>query len=84
MVFLILAAQYEKWTLPIGVVLSVPFAIFGALVLRPPEGDPTPPDSTAPRCADAERRQVQHLVGQASCWRNALEATVYWFIRECA
>ncbi|MGH8568746.1 MAG: efflux RND transporter permease subunit, partial [Gammaproteobacteria bacterium] len=24
--------QYEKWTLPIGVVLSVPFAIFGALL----------------------------------------------------
>jgi multidrug efflux pump len=33
MVFLILAAQYEKWTLPIGVVLAVPFAIFGALFL---------------------------------------------------
>ncbi|WP_035058154.1 efflux RND transporter permease subunit [Desulfuromonas sp. TF] len=31
MVFLILAAQYEKWTLPIGVVLAVPFAILGAL-----------------------------------------------------
>ncbi|BEH10284.1 MULTISPECIES: efflux RND transporter permease subunit [Geobacter] len=33
MVFLILAAQYEKWTLPVGVVLSVPFAVFGALLL---------------------------------------------------
>ena len=33
MVFLILAAQYEKWSLPIGVVLSVPFAICGALLL---------------------------------------------------
>jgi hydrophobe/amphiphile efflux-1 (HAE1) family protein len=33
MVFLILAAQYEKWTLPIGVVLAVPFAILGALLL---------------------------------------------------
>jgi multidrug efflux pump len=32
MVFLILAAQYEKWTLPIGVLLAVPFAIFGALL----------------------------------------------------
>jgi multidrug efflux pump len=32
MVFLILAAQYEKWTLPIGVLMAVPFAIFGALV----------------------------------------------------
>jgi len=33
MVFLILAAQYEKWALPIGVVLSVPFAVLGALLL---------------------------------------------------
>ncbi|WP_321813454.1 MULTISPECIES: multidrug efflux RND transporter permease subunit [unclassified Paraburkholderia] len=32
MVFLILAAQYEKWSLPIGVLMAVPFAIFGALV----------------------------------------------------
>ncbi|MDD2499319.1 MAG: multidrug efflux RND transporter permease subunit [Geobacter sp.] len=32
MVFLILAAQYEKWSLPVGVVLSVPFALFGALL----------------------------------------------------
>lgn len=29
-VFLILAAQYEKWSLPIAVLLAVPFAIFGA------------------------------------------------------
>lgn len=32
MVFLILAAQYEKWSLPLAVVLSVPFAICGALI----------------------------------------------------
>jgi multidrug efflux pump len=32
MVFLILAAQYEKWSLPIGVMMAVPFAIFGALL----------------------------------------------------
>ncbi len=32
MVFLILAAQYEKWSLPIGVMLAVPFALFGALI----------------------------------------------------
>jgi multidrug efflux pump len=31
MVFLILAAQYERWTLPLGVMLAVPFALFGAL-----------------------------------------------------
>jgi hydrophobe/amphiphile efflux-1 (HAE1) family protein len=32
MVFLILAAQYERWSLPIAVVLAVPFAVFGALL----------------------------------------------------
>ena len=30
-VFLILAAQYEKWSLPLAVLMAVPFAIFGAL-----------------------------------------------------
>lgn len=30
MVFLILAAQYERWSLPFAVVLSVPFALVGA------------------------------------------------------
>jgi multidrug efflux pump len=32
-VFLILAAQFEKWTLPVAVVLAVPFAVLGALLL---------------------------------------------------
>jgi multidrug efflux pump len=32
LVFLILAAQYERWTLPVAVLLSVPFALLGALV----------------------------------------------------
>lgn len=32
LVFLILAALYENWSLPIGVVLAVPFALCGALV----------------------------------------------------
>ena len=31
MVFLILAAQYERWTLPLAVILAVPFAVFGAV-----------------------------------------------------
>jgi HAE1 family hydrophobic/amphiphilic exporter-1/multidrug efflux pump len=31
-VFLILAAQYEKWSLPVSVMLSVPYSILGALV----------------------------------------------------
>jgi len=32
-VYLFLAAQYESWTLPFGVILSVPIAILGASVL---------------------------------------------------
>ncbi|WP_406850389.1 efflux RND transporter permease subunit, partial [Chromobacterium phragmitis] len=32
MVFLILAAQYERWSLPISVLMAVPFAVFGALM----------------------------------------------------
>ena len=32
-VFLLLAAQFEKWTLPVAVVLTVPFAVLGALLL---------------------------------------------------
>src|SRR5207244_6151729 len=31
MVFLVLAAQYESWTVPFAVILAVPFAVFGAL-----------------------------------------------------
>ncbi len=31
-VFLILAAQYESWSLPFSILLGTPFAIFGALV----------------------------------------------------
>jgi hydrophobe/amphiphile efflux-1 (HAE1) family protein len=32
MVFLILAAQYERWSLPLAVITAVPFAVFGALL----------------------------------------------------
>ena len=42
MVFLILAAQYEQWSLPLGVITAVPFGIFGALLavwLRGMEND---------------------------------------------
>jgi multidrug efflux pump len=31
MVLLILAAQYERWSLPFAVILAVPFAVFGAI-----------------------------------------------------
>lgn len=31
-VFLILAAQYERWSLPVAVLLAVPFAMFGAIL----------------------------------------------------
>ncbi len=33
LVFLLLAAQFEKWTLPVAVVLTVPIAVLGALTL---------------------------------------------------
>ena len=32
MVFLILAAQYERWSLPLAVLTAVPFAVLGALL----------------------------------------------------
>jgi HAE1 family hydrophobic/amphiphilic exporter-1/multidrug efflux pump len=32
MAFLILAAQYERWSLPVAVLLAVPFALAGALL----------------------------------------------------
>ena len=32
MVFLILAAQYESWSLPLAVLTSVPFGVLGALI----------------------------------------------------
>jgi HAE1 family hydrophobic/amphiphilic exporter-1/multidrug efflux pump len=32
MVFLVLAAQYESWSVPLAVILAVPFGVFGALV----------------------------------------------------
>jgi multidrug efflux pump subunit AcrB len=31
MVFLVLAAQFESWAVPLAVILSVPFGVFGAL-----------------------------------------------------
>ncbi|AFL68397.1 efflux RND transporter permease subunit [Sulfurospirillum barnesii] len=31
-IFLILAAQYERWLMPLAVVTSVPFAVFGAIM----------------------------------------------------
>ncbi|MEQ8206894.1 MAG: efflux RND transporter permease subunit, partial [Woeseia sp.] len=32
MVFLILAAQYERWSLPLSVLMALPFGTFGALI----------------------------------------------------
>lgn len=32
MVFLILAAQYERWSLPLAVITAVPFGVFGAVL----------------------------------------------------
>jgi hydrophobe/amphiphile efflux-1 (HAE1) family protein len=42
MVFLVLAAQYEKWSLPFAVLMAVPFGAFGAflsVLLRKSTGD---------------------------------------------
>jgi multidrug efflux pump len=39
-VFLILAAQYESWSLPVGVMMAVPFALLGALVAIALRGTP--------------------------------------------
>jgi hydrophobe/amphiphile efflux-1 (HAE1) family protein len=42
MVFLVLAAQYERWSLPLAVITAVPFAVFGAalaIYLRGIEND---------------------------------------------
>jgi multidrug efflux pump len=33
MVFLILAAQYERWSLPFAVITAIPFGLFGALLM---------------------------------------------------
>ncbi|MGE9291470.1 MAG: efflux RND transporter permease subunit, partial [Puniceicoccales bacterium] len=33
MIFLILAAQYEQWSLPFAVITAVPYAVFGAIAL---------------------------------------------------
>jgi multidrug efflux pump subunit AcrB len=32
LVFLVLAAQYESWSIPFGVILGVPFGVIGALI----------------------------------------------------
>lgn len=32
LLYLILAAQYEKWLMPVSVLMAVPFAIFGAII----------------------------------------------------
>ena len=60
-VFLILAAQYESWSLPFAVLLSTPIAVFGAFAA------PVHPPLRArrllrdrPRDADRARRQERH------------------------
>ena len=40
MVFLILAAQFERWSLPLAVILAVPFAMLGAFVAVTVRGMP--------------------------------------------
>tara|TARA_R110001592_G_scaffold35495_3_gene120743 strand:- start:31892 stop:34993 length:3102 start_codon:yes stop_codon:yes gene_type:complete len=40
MVFLILAAQYERWSLPLAVATAIPFGVFGAVVTSMLRGFP--------------------------------------------
>lgn len=40
MVFLILAAQYERWSLPLAVATAIPFGVFGAVVASMLRGFP--------------------------------------------
>ncbi len=40
MVFLILAAQYERWSLPLAVATAIPFGVFGAIVASMLRGFP--------------------------------------------
>ena len=47
MVFLILAAQYEKWSLPLSVLLALPFGTFGALAAGAGCGRPDATTSTS-------------------------------------
>jgi HAE1 family hydrophobic/amphiphilic exporter-1 len=60
-VFLLLAAQYESWTLPFGVLLGTPIAMFGAVgalyLLRFPDGRVLP---DRPRHGDRAGREERH------------------------
>lgn len=40
MVFLILAAQYERWSLPLAVATAIPFGVFGAVIASMLRGFP--------------------------------------------
>jgi hypothetical protein len=63
MVFLILAAQYERWSLPLSVLLALPFGTFGALAalehgddaVRRPEVDA---DRSCHVCSSVVARQL--------------------------
>jgi multidrug efflux pump len=60
MVFLILAAQYERWTLPLAVVIAVPFAVFGAILAvwlpNPPVYEKQLSTSRPAACCASKRR----------------------------
>ena len=89
MVFLILAAQYERWSLPLAVLTAVPFAVLGALArdlaARPRQRRLFP---DRPGDADRARRQERHpdrRVRLAAPPRRASASTTpRWKRRGCA
>ena len=80
-VFLILAAQYESWSLPVGVMMAVPFAILGALVaiaLRGIRQRPLLPDrpADAGRPRREERDPDRRVRGGAAIARKASRSSM--------
>ena len=72
MVFLVLAAQYESWTVPFAVILAVPFGVFGAMTAVWLSGigerhllPDRPRDADRPLCEerDSDRRIRQQADG---------------------
>ena len=74
MVFLILAAQYERLTLPFAVILAVPFAVFGAfargLAARPGQRPVLPDRAGHARRPGGEERDPDRRVRGAHASRR--------------
>ena len=79
MVFLILAAQYERWSLPLAVMTAVPFAVFGALrrhlAARPRERRLFPDRPGDPDRPCGEERDPDRRVRRRSATARAARPT---------